>query len=169
MLPDASSPGSVNSAQIASTLNEADAIHLSQKLQVFLKAANAHWVALGDRAGTLLFHEGADPGGDTTVLCALAAGSFAASRELARRLGSNEFAEQVHEGHGVRILLHALDQETLVIVVFHPSTSIGLVRYYTSKLANELSDFIAHIAGGTQLTQDQLPENDFSTGLPLIS
>jgi predicted regulator of Ras-like GTPase activity (Roadblock/LC7/MglB family) len=149
-------------------LGEEDAIALSQKLQVFLKSASAHWVALGDRAGTLLFHEGADPGGDTTILCALAAGSFAASRELARRLGSNEFAEQVHEGHGVRILLHALDQETLVIVVFHPGTSIGLVRYYTSKLASELNEFIQRIAGGTSISAEQLPESDFTKGLPLI-
>ncbi len=145
-----------DSSQVVNALGEEDALLLQQKLQNFLECSNSHWVALGDRAGTLLFHEGRDPGSDTAILCALAAGSFAASRELARRLGANEFGEQVHEGEGMRILLHALDNDTLLIVVFQPTTSIGLVRYYAAKLSQELNEIILRVTQHHQPSSDLL-------------
>lgn len=142
---------------------------LTNALQGFLDATGAHWVALCDRAGNLLFHEGKDPGTDVAILCALAAGSYAASRELARRLGANEFAEQVHEGEGLRILLHALDGDTLLVVVFQHTTSIGLVRYYAAKLAGEVTGMVAEVARAGAAAFGQMPLIEFDPVKPLIS
>ncbi|HPA19890.1 MAG TPA: roadblock/LC7 domain-containing protein [Verrucomicrobiae bacterium] len=156
-------------ANVPSSVGAAEVRALQGALQGFLEATSAHWVALCDRAGNLLFHEGKDPGSDVAILCALAAGSFAASRELARRLGTNEFAEQVHEGEGLRILLHSLDTETLLVVVFQHSTSIGLVRYYAAKLANEVTGMVEEIARAGAIAFGQLPPIELDPARPLLS
>ncbi|MEO0454806.1 MAG: roadblock/LC7 domain-containing protein, partial [Verrucomicrobiota bacterium] len=56
-------------------------------LQEFLSKGESQWAALVDRGGNL-FAEYGDIGGlDISILCALAAGSFSATKELAKRVG----------------------------------------------------------------------------------
>jgi len=57
----------------------------------------------------MLFAQSGNTGSlDLSILSALAAGSFAATHELARRLGESEFSALYHEGHGHHILMSAL-------------------------------------------------------------
>ena len=69
---------------------------------------------------------------DVTIIAALAAGSFAATKELARRIGEVEFQQLYHQGSGSHIFMNSVDDDTIMITVFGKETTVGLVRYYST-------------------------------------
>lgn len=62
---------------------------IEQQLADFLQKSEAQWSALVDKGGNLFAQNGDTGTLDLSILSALAAGSFAATHELARRLGEN--------------------------------------------------------------------------------
>src|SRR5437870_5625338 len=76
---------------------------------------------------------------DVTIIAALAAGSFAATRELARRIGEVEFNALYHQGNGSHIFMNSVDDETIMITVFGPRTTVGLVRFYSTGTAQQVA------------------------------
>ena len=63
---------------------------------------------------------------DVTIIAALAAGSFAATKELARRIGEVEFNALYHQGNGSHIFMNSVDEDTIMITVFGRRTTVGL-------------------------------------------
>ncbi len=121
-------------------LTVADLHGLEADLAALRKQSEADWAAIVDTGGNLFAESGRPDRMEATTLCALAAGAFAATHELARRLGQTDFVALYHEGSAANILLSALAQETLLIVVFDTSkTNIGLVRYYVQQTSVELN------------------------------
>ncbi len=55
---------------------------------------------------------------DVTIIAALAAGSFAATKELARRIGEVEFNALYQQGNGSHIFINSVDEDTIMITVF---------------------------------------------------
>ncbi|MBA3387150.1 MAG: hypothetical protein H0T95_11135 [Chthoniobacterales bacterium] len=47
---------------------------------------------------------------DVTIIAALAAGSFAATKELARRIGEVEFNALYQQGNGSHIFINSVDE-----------------------------------------------------------
>ena len=76
---------------------------------------------------------------DVTVIAALAAGSFAATRELARRIGEVEFNALFHQGNGNHMFMNSVDDETIMITVFGSRTTVGLVRFYSTATAQNVA------------------------------
>jgi len=76
---------------------------------------------------------------DVTVIAALAAGSFAATRELARRIGEIEFNALYHQGNGSHMFMNSVDDDTIMITVFGADTNVGLVRYYSVAAAQSVA------------------------------
>src|SRR5471030_1908105 len=114
---------------------------IEQRLADFLSKSEAQWSALVDKGGNLFAQSGDTGTLDLSILSALAAGSFAATHELAKRLGESEFSALYHEGLGQHILMSALHHECLLVTVFGDKTNIGLVRFYSQQvtvLLNEL-------------------------------
>ena len=72
---------------------------------------------------------------DVTIIAALAAGSFAATKELARRIGEVEFNALYHQGNGSHIFMNSVDDDTIMITVFGKRTTVGLVRFYSAATA----------------------------------
>ena len=110
----------------------------SSQLADFLKKSEAQWSALVDKGGNLFAQSGNTGSLDLSILSALAAGSFAATHELARRLGESEFSALYHEGRGQHILMSALSLECLLVTVFGDKTNIGLVRFYAQQATASL-------------------------------
>ncbi len=102
---------------------------IEQRLADFLLKSEAQWSALVDKGGNLFAQSGNTGSLDLSILSALAAGSFAATHELAKRLGESEFSALYHEGHGQHILMSALAHECLLVTIFGERTNIGLVRF----------------------------------------
>lgn len=120
-------------------LSVEDQMAIESHIKDFLTKSESQWGALVDRGGNL-FAENGDIGAvDLMIMCALAAGSFAATKELAKRLGEGEFTALYHEGAGMSILMTSLHFDCLLITVFTGKTNIGLVRFYAQQAATTLN------------------------------
>jgi predicted regulator of Ras-like GTPase activity (Roadblock/LC7/MglB family) len=119
-----------------------DQMAIEGQLAEFLTKSEAHWSALVDKGGNLFAQAGDTGTLDLSILSALAAGSFAATHELAKRLGEAEFSALYHEGHGQHILMSALHHECLLVTVFGEKTNIGLVRFYAQQVTNVLNSLL---------------------------
>jgi predicted regulator of Ras-like GTPase activity (Roadblock/LC7/MglB family) len=123
-------------------LTAEDQMAIEQRLLDFLAKSEAQWSALVDKGGNLFAQSGDTGNLDLSILSALAAGSFAATHELAKRLGESEFSALYHEGHGQHILMSALQHECLLVTIFGERTNIGLVRFYAQQVTGSLNELL---------------------------
>ncbi|MFZ5806808.1 MAG: roadblock/LC7 domain-containing protein [Verrucomicrobiota bacterium] len=124
-------------------LSEQDQRAIQSEMAEFLKKAECQWAALVDKGGNLFAQCGETHDLDLGILSALGAGSFAATHELAKRLGEKEFASLYHEGKDMGILMTSLVLDCLLITVFNKQTQQGLVRHYIEQLAPTLNALLA--------------------------
>ncbi|MEO7168665.1 MAG: roadblock/LC7 domain-containing protein [Spartobacteria bacterium] len=108
----------------------------------FLQKADADLTVLIDRGGNVISQFGDVSAMDVTIIAALAAGSFAATAELARRIGEVEFNALYHQGNGNHIFMNSIDDNTIMITVFGPRSTVGLVRFYSIATAQAVAEFL---------------------------
>lgn len=108
-------------------------------LAEFLTKSEAELTVVIDRGGNVISQFGDMTVMDVTIIAALAAGSFAATKELARRIGEVEFNALYHQGNGNHIFMNSVDEETIMITVFGPRTTVGLVRFYSLSTAQNIA------------------------------
>ena len=116
-----------------------DVAMLDGVLGDFLKKAEADLTVVIDRGGNVISQFGDMSVMDVTIFAALAAGSFAATRELARRIGEVEFNALYHQGNGSHMFMNSVDDDTIMITVFGTDTNVGLVRYYSVAAAQSVA------------------------------
>jgi predicted regulator of Ras-like GTPase activity (Roadblock/LC7/MglB family) len=119
-----------------------DVATLDGVLADFLKKAEADLTVVIDRGGNVISQFGDMNAIDVTIIAALAAGSFAATQELARRIGEVEFNALYHQGNGSHIFMNSVDDDTIMITVFGRRTTVGLVRFYSTATAQSVSDLL---------------------------
>jgi predicted regulator of Ras-like GTPase activity (Roadblock/LC7/MglB family) len=119
-----------------------DVATLDGVLGDFLKKTEAALTVVIDRGGNVISQWGDMDVMDVTVIAALAAGSFAATRELARRIGEVEFNALYHQGNGNHMFMNSVDDETIMITVFGTRTTVGLVRFYSASTAQNLAEVL---------------------------
>lgn len=133
-------------------LTAEDQMAIESRLADFLTKSEAQWSALVDKGGNLFAQCGETGNLDLSILSALAAGSFAATHELAKRLGESEFSALYHEGHGHHILMSALNHECLLVTIFGERTNIGLVRFYAQQVTLSLNQLLSQASDKEALT-----------------
>src|SRR5712691_9918069 len=111
-------------------------------LAEFLKKADADLTVVIDRGGNVMSQFGDSAVMDVTIIAALAAGSFAATKELARRIGEVEFNALYHQGNGSHIFMNSVDDNTIMITVFGGRTKVGLVRFYSAAAAQNVAQIL---------------------------
>jgi len=116
-----------------------DVANLDGVLGNFLAKAEADLTVVIDRGGNVISQFGDMNVMDVTIIAALAAGSFAATKELARRIGEVEFNALYHQGNGNHIFMNSVDDDTIMITVFGRRTTVGLVRFYSASTAQGVS------------------------------
>jgi predicted regulator of Ras-like GTPase activity (Roadblock/LC7/MglB family) len=119
-----------------------DVATLDGVLGDFLKKAEAELTVVIDRGGNVISQFGDRNVTDVTIIAALAAGSFAATRELARRIGEIEFNALFHQGNGSHMFMNSVDDDTIMITVFGPRTTVGLVRFYSAAAAQNVAGIL---------------------------
>src|SRR5436309_5217959 len=119
-----------------------DVATLDSVLGDFLKKAEADLAVVIDRGGNVISQFGDMSVMDVTIIAALAAGSFAATKELARRIGEIEFNALYHQGNGNHIFMNSVDEDTIMITVFGKRTTVGLVRFYSTAAAKSVADLL---------------------------
>lgn len=103
-----------------------------------IKLSRAKSAFLIDKEGHMVAHAGEDSSMDTDTLSALVAGSFAATREMAKLLGEEEFSVMFHQGQVDNIQLTLIDERTILTVIFDDQTQLGMVRLYAQEAARSL-------------------------------
>ncbi len=125
-----------------------DVASLDGILADFLKKAESELTVIIDRGGNVISQFGDITVMDVTIIAALAAGSFAATAELARRIGEVEFNALYHQGNGNHIFMNSVDEETIMITVFGHRTTVGLVRFYSTSTAQSIATLLQSLSRG---------------------
>lgn len=119
-----------------------DTQQLRQMDHQLLKLADhtaAPLVMVADVSGQLVLYRGRVTTTQCTGLAALAAGSFAAAREIGIFLGLREsFQHQLLEGRLANLYLLSISEELLLIVAFTQQSMLGMVRIYAQQAQHEL-------------------------------
>ena len=82
---------------------------------------------------------------DMQAVAALVAGSYAATREMARLLGEDEFSVLFHQGKRDNVQLTLVGDRTLLATVFDERTTIGMVRLYAKEATEKLLQVFGEI------------------------
>lgn len=83
---------------------------------------------------------------DMQAVAALVAGSYAATREMARLLGEDEFSVLFHQGKKDNVQLTLVGDRTILATVFDERTTIGMVRLYAKEASEKLLKVFDEIA-----------------------
>jgi predicted regulator of Ras-like GTPase activity (Roadblock/LC7/MglB family) len=137
-----------------------DVTRIDGELDGFLELSGARCALLIDSDGHLITRRG-ELGEETLEsVAALVAGSFAATKELARLVGEEQFSSMFHQGERESIQISLAGQRSLLAVVFDDRTNMGLVRFYCQETLRRLKGILAAMeqrgqtGGGVQLSQD---------------
>jgi predicted regulator of Ras-like GTPase activity (Roadblock/LC7/MglB family) len=113
---------------------------LLKQLEDYLEHSEASFALIIDHGGAILSQSGEIPSSmDPTIFGALAAGSFAATRELALRVGETEFTALHQQGKRSQIYLSSIGEDAMLVTVFGPKTTLGLVRFYSASAVKRIA------------------------------
>ncbi len=110
---------------------EDDVARIDRALHAYQKAARAQCSLLVDLEGHVVTHVGSLEGVNVNTISALVAASFAATREVARLLGEEEFTTLNHQSKEECIQLALAGERTILATIYSPRvTTPGLVAFY---------------------------------------
>lgn len=128
------------------SLSENDAVQLTSLLTSFVGETQAHCALLCDRSGRLLTKSGDTGAMDNITFASLVAGDFAASDQLARLLGEQEFSSLYHAGEGRSMFLADVAGYGILAAVFDTRTTLGMIRLKSRTIVPRLAGVFDEIA-----------------------
>lgn len=118
---------------------------INEVLTEFLKLSDSKCNILIDKEGHMVTKVGSTGDIDLQSVAALVAGSYAATREMARLLGEEEFSVLFHQGRKDSIQLTLVGDRTILATVFDERTTIGMVRLYAAEASEKLGKIFEEI------------------------
>src|SRR5262245_9563818 len=116
-----------------------DVESINSILDAFLKQSAAKCALLVDKDGHMVTWRGYTKKIDLDTISALVAGSFAATRAMAKLLGEDEFSALFHQGKSDNIQLSLVGDRALLTAIFDDATTVGMVRLYAAEAAKRLA------------------------------
>ncbi|RLC17614.1 MAG: roadblock/LC7 domain-containing protein [Deltaproteobacteria bacterium] len=110
-------------------------------LQTFIDESGATYVLLVDMAGNLLFKAG-EGNFDEVTLAALSAANYAVTMEIAALIKEDNFSLLFHRGDNENIHFAKISDDILMIVLFKPYLSLGLLRLKIENTQGKITDLI---------------------------
>jgi predicted regulator of Ras-like GTPase activity (Roadblock/LC7/MglB family) len=120
-------------------LLEEDVNALDGALGQLLAKSDAATAIITDKAGFCLVEKGDTENFDITSVAALASGSFEATQAIARIINEN-FSCVYQQGEKYSMLVNNIDEQTVLIVIFPNSVSVGLVKFYSTDTIRACAD-----------------------------
>jgi predicted regulator of Ras-like GTPase activity (Roadblock/LC7/MglB family) len=128
---------------------------LLKALEEYLENSEATFALILDRGGSILSQQGEiPPATDPVIFAALAAGSFAATHELALRIGETEFSALHQQGKRWHVLMTAINDNTMLVTVFGLKTTLGLVRFYSATAVKRIVGILDHAVNEPRIPID---------------
>jgi len=140
---------------------EKDVQRIDEEIDGLLELSGSRCAFLIDRDGHLVTRRGDAVQNSLESISALVAGSFAATREMARLLGEDEFSTLFHQGERESIQISLVGERALLAMVFDQRTNLGLVRYYAVESVRRLTGILNEIDKREPTAQSGL-SSDFS-------
>jgi predicted regulator of Ras-like GTPase activity (Roadblock/LC7/MglB family) len=131
-------------------LIEEDIVAFNAALSDLIGRSEASLALITDKAGFCLTEQGSVETVDSTTLAALASGSFEATQAIARILDEPNFSCVYQQGERVSMLVSNIDSQTVLIVVFPSTVSVGVVKFYGAET-------IANIAKQMEVARSRAP------------
>lgn len=119
-----------------------DVQRIETELDGFLELSGSRSAFLIDKEGHMVTRRGESVQNSLEAISALIAGSFAATREMARLLGESQFSTLFHQGQRDSIQVTLVGDRALFATVFDGRTNLGLVRYYATETAGRLTSIL---------------------------
>jgi predicted regulator of Ras-like GTPase activity (Roadblock/LC7/MglB family) len=132
------------------TFYQEDIERIDKVLTEFLRLSGAKCALLIDKEGHLVTRRGEIRSVDMDTISALVAGSFAATKEMARLLGEEEFTALYHQGQRDNIQLSLVGDRTLLTILFDDRTTVGMVRLYATETAKKLAEVYLDVSARPQ-------------------
>ncbi len=126
-------------------ISDEDLKRVDDYLAQTLADSQAKHILLSDRSGQLITKHGSISRRDASNICALSAGLFSATNELAKLLGEKEFTVTFHQGEETNIHISLLVPQVLLIIVFDNSAPVGAIRFWSKKIHSEISPFLKNV------------------------
>ena len=122
-------------------LNAKQFDEITKILSELAAKTKASTILLADISGQLITQRGNTEDINTAILSALAASDFAATSEMAKLVGEEaKFKLLFHEGEKRNVYLSNIGDNFFLVVVFDVSVTLGLVRIYTKKAIQNLTN-----------------------------
>lgn len=130
-----------------SAVSEEQGEVLTAALDDLAVQSEASIVVLSDSGGNIVAESMQATTKMTPTLSALAAGSYAATRELAALVGEQSFQSIYQQGEEFSIYVQGVGQHYLLLVVFDRNTTAGLVKLYVEKTSLEIRPVLDRVEG----------------------
>ena len=127
-------------------LTEQQNLYLTQVLEDLFTETEARACLLSDTGGNIIAQITDTDDEIIQTVAALAAGSFAATKQLAGILGEQSFQSMFHQGHKIAIYIQAISTEFIILAVLGPISTPGLVKLYATKASHELEPLLKEIS-----------------------
>jgi predicted regulator of Ras-like GTPase activity (Roadblock/LC7/MglB family) len=125
------------------------------------RVTGSKFVALVSTSGQPITTAPPEVDADTLSLAALAAGSFAATRQLAEVLKEREFSLLFHEGKESNLHVMQVSTQILLLITFGRETQVGRVRLYTGRAVEVLKP-IFEAADNSSGNEQRIVDRDYS-------
>ncbi|MFN0008819.1 MAG: roadblock/LC7 domain-containing protein [Planctomycetota bacterium] len=135
-----------------------DVQRIDTELDGFLELSGSRSAFLIDKEGHMVTRRGETVQNSLEAISALIAGSFAATREMARLLGENQFSTLFHQGQRDSIQVTLVGDRALFATLFDGRTNLGLVRYYATETATHLAAILNEMT--TRPASEAAPAGD---------
>lgn len=109
--------------------------------------AGADHVIIVDFSGNLIMQMGSLEMNDIFSLCALSAANFAATAEIAKLIGEEDFTLLFHKGDTRNIHFSRLGKEYIIITLFNENVSLGLIRLKLNNAIEQLATVFEGLEG----------------------
>ena len=147
---------------------EKDINRIDKVMEEFLKLSQAKCALLVDKDGHMITRVGGELDFNQDTISALVAGSFAATKEMAKLLGEQEFSALYHQGERDNIQLSLVGDRTILTVIFDDTTTLGMVRLYVNeavKRLNQIFELASSNANGNAGTEVPLDQDYSETAM----
>lgn len=131
-------------------LTRNDISRLENIVDAELLVAGADHVIIVDMSGNLILDRGKSQMDDIFSLAALSAANFAATAEIAKLIGEEDFTLLFHKGDKRNIHFSRLSRDHIIITLFDESVSLGLIRLRLNNVVDRLSAIFDGAEGKNQ-------------------
>ncbi|MHC1726371.1 MAG: roadblock/LC7 domain-containing protein [Syntrophobacteraceae bacterium] len=109
--------------------------------------SGAEHVVLADLAGNLIMQCGSLEMEDIFSLAALSAANFAATAEIAKLIGEEDFTLLFHKGGKRNVHFSRLARDYLIITLFNDNVSLGLIRLKLGSAIRDMCSVLGNSEG----------------------